>query len=87
MEERFQEVGAAFIADRQASVGQQPGQRPLDLPAVAAQPRVGLHSTPGDPRDDAPAAERLPAGPIVIALVGEQLVDAAGADQAARVAR
>ena len=43
MQERREEVSAALVADRQASVGQQPGQGPLHLPAVAAQPLTELH--------------------------------------------
>ena len=73
MQERLQDVGATLIADGQAPVGQQPGQGAFDLPAVAAQPLAGLHPTPGDPRADAPAAQRPPTGQIVVALVGVQL--------------
>jgi hypothetical protein len=73
MEERLQDVGPALIADRQAPVGQQPGQRPLDLPAVAAQPGAGLQPTPGDPRADPSAAQRPPAASKVVAFVGVQL--------------
>src|SRR5215207_2453109 len=47
-----QDIGAALGADPQAPVGQQPGQRPLELPAVAAQPpdwtpRRGKRQHPG----------------------------------------
>jgi hypothetical protein len=72
MQEPLQDVGAALVADRQAPVGQQPGQRPLDLPAMATQPGAGLHPTAGDPRRDAPAAQQLPAARVVIALITMQ---------------
>jgi hypothetical protein len=39
VQEPLQDVGTAFVADRETSVGQQPGQGPLDRPAVAAKPR------------------------------------------------
>jgi hypothetical protein len=73
MQECGQKVGAAFVADRQPSVGDQPGQRPFHFPSLSAQPRGGLHPTAGDPRSDAAAADRLPAGRVVIAFVGVQL--------------
>ncbi len=73
MQEGGQKVGAAFVADRQPSVGDQPGQRPFHLPSLSAQPDAGLHPTAGDPRSDAAAADRLPAGRVGIAFVGVQL--------------
>jgi hypothetical protein len=73
VQERGQEVGAALVADRQAPVGQQPGQRPLHLPALSAQPRVGLHPTPGDPRADPAPPQQLPAGWVVVALIAMEL--------------
>ena len=73
MEECGQEVGAALVADRQAPIGQQPGQGALHLPALAAQPLAGLHPTAGDPRRDVPAAQHPPAARGVIALVAMEL--------------
>jgi hypothetical protein len=43
MQERGQDVGAALVADRQAPVGQQPGQRPLDL---AEEDGAGQRTSP-----------------------------------------
>jgi hypothetical protein len=37
MQERGEDVGAALVADSQGAVGQRPGQRSLDLPAVTTQ--------------------------------------------------
>jgi hypothetical protein len=62
-------MSAALISDRGAAVGQQPGQGPLDLPSMAAQPLAGLHPTPGDPRGDAPATEHPSAARVVVAPV------------------
>ena len=73
MQERCEDVSAAFVADGQATVGQQPGQRAFDLPAVTPQPLAGFDPTPGDPRADASAAQRPPTGQIVVTLVGVQL--------------
>jgi hypothetical protein len=73
VEEGREDVGTALAAKGEAPVGQQPSQRPLHLPAVAAQPPVGLHPTPGDPRRDIPTAQHPPAGPEVVALIRVQL--------------
>jgi hypothetical protein len=73
MKECGQDVSAVLVADREAPVGQQPGQGAFDLPALSAQPLAGLQPTAGDPRDDAPAAQRPPAGREVVSLVAMQL--------------
>jgi hypothetical protein len=73
MQEPLQDVGAALVADGQAAVGQQPGQGAFDLPAVAAQPLAGLHSSAGDPRADPSMAQDPAAGWVVIAFVGVEL--------------
>ena len=51
-----EEVGVALVADGQAPVGQQPGQGPLDLPAMTAQQLTGLDATARDPRADPSSA-------------------------------
>jgi hypothetical protein len=73
VQERGQDVAAALVADREAPVGQQPGQRPLHLPAVATPPGVGLDPTPGDPGSAAPSAQQLAAARVVLALIAMQL--------------
>jgi hypothetical protein len=51
-------VGAlSFVSDGEPAVAEQPGDRPLDLPAVAAEPFAGLDARARDPRDETPAAE------------------------------
>jgi hypothetical protein len=54
------------------AVGQQPGRRPLDRPAVAPQPRVGLDPTPRDPGRDPSTAQRPRATRVVVAHIAVQ---------------
>jgi hypothetical protein len=51
---------------------QQPGDGPLDLPSVPAQPPGGLHPAAGDPGADPPLPQRPPAASEVVGLVGVQ---------------
>jgi hypothetical protein len=53
----------------QAPPTAQPGQGPLDLPAVPLQPRRGLDPTPGDPRPDPTAPQIDTVGRAVVGLV------------------
>lgn len=56
--EEGEEVAAfSFVPDGEAAVAEEPGDRPLDLPAVLAEPLAGLDTGTGDPRDEVPAAE------------------------------
>jgi hypothetical protein len=52
-EERFVDVVAAFVADAQAAVLVQPGDRALDDPALLAEPGAVRRLGSGDPRLDA----------------------------------
>jgi hypothetical protein len=72
MQERLQVGGVAAVADLQVAEAHQPGDGALHPPAVAPQAFTGLDAAPGDPRVDAPAAQRPPAAWIVIALIGVQ---------------
>jgi hypothetical protein len=56
VQECGEEVGVALVADDQSPVGQQPGQRSLDLPAMTAQQLTGLDATAGDLRADPSSA-------------------------------
>jgi hypothetical protein len=56
VQECGEEVGVALVADGQAPVGQQPGQRSLDLLAMTAQQLTGLDAMAGDPRADPSSA-------------------------------
>jgi hypothetical protein len=66
------DVGAAFVADGEAAVATEPGQRPLHDPAVAAQASAALDASSGDAREDAPAATGLSAVGKVVGLVRMQ---------------
>ena len=55
------DVCAALIAHLEPSKAIEPGQCPLDHPAIAPQPLTRLDATPSDARDDAPPAQRPPA--------------------------
>lgn len=73
-EEGFVYVGPAFPADSQAPEAVQPGNRPLDHPAVGAQASAVPCSSPGDRRDDAPSPDLITVDVMVIAAVREQRV-------------
>ena len=50
------DVVPAFVADAEATVLMQPSDRPLDDPALRAEPRAVRALRPGDPRLNATAA-------------------------------
>ena len=67
-------VKSAFIADAQAVHPRKPSQRALDHPAVAPQPLAAFNTSAGNARDDAALPASVAAAPMVIRLVGVQLV-------------
>src|SRR3954467_10273541 len=73
-QECAEQLGGALIAQGQPTVASQPGQRPLDDPAVPAEPLAGLHPATGNPRSNPPRSQPRPQMRIVIALVRVQLV-------------
>ncbi len=68
------DVGAALVADGEAAEAVEPGERPFDDPAVAAEPVAALDPAPGDARFDVAAAATATAAAMVKGLVGVQLV-------------
>ncbi len=68
----------ALVAYGEAAVAGEPGQGPLDHPALPPQARLVLHAPAGDAIGDAPLGQRGAAGGVVVALVGVQLGGAAG---------
>jgi hypothetical protein len=60
VKEGFVDVGAAFVADAEASVLVQPGEGALDDPALAAESGSVWCVAFGDERPDAAGAEFLP---------------------------
>lgn len=73
MQEGLMDVIAPFVADLQAAVSVEPGQRSFDNPAIAAKTLARLYASPCDTGNDASSSERLAATPIIVALVGVQL--------------
>jgi hypothetical protein len=83
-EERFVDVVAAFVADAQATVLVQPGDRALNDPALLAEPGAVRCFGGGDPRLDAAAAELAPSlARVVGAVAVEPFRSAAGTAAAA----
>src|SRR5262245_41894199 len=70
---------AAVEPDPQPAAAQQPGDRALDLPAMAAKPSRGLDPAPGDPHLDPTAAQVGPATRIVVGFVAVDLAGPAAA--------
>ncbi len=66
-------IRAPFIAHLEAAEAIEPGERPLDHPAIAPQPLTRLDAAAGDARNDATPAQRLPTARIIVALVGVKL--------------
>ncbi|MDQ0700963.1 hypothetical protein QF048_007490 [Streptomyces sp. W4I9-2] len=53
-----EEVAAfSFVPDGEAAVAEEPGDRPLDLPAMPSEPLTRLDTGAGDPCDEVPTAE------------------------------
>lgn len=56
--EEGEEVGAlSLVSDGEAAVAEEPGDRPLDLPTVSAEPLARLDARAGDTRDDSAFAQ------------------------------
>ena len=71
-------MSAAFVADAEAAVLMQPGDRPFDDPAAAAEPGSVRSLRPGDLRLDVPAAQLAPCVARVVGAVAVQLARAVG---------
>lgn len=66
-------VGPAFIAHREPTVARQPGERPLDHPAMPPQPGTGVDPASRDARADVASPQFRAAVPVIVGLVGVQL--------------
>ena len=84
-EEGFVDVGAAFVADAEAAVLMQPGDRSLDDPAASAEPGSVRPFWPGDLRLDVPSAQFVLSLPRVVGAVAVQRARAAARSAAASV--
>jgi hypothetical protein len=71
LEEGFVDVGAAFVADAEASVLVEPGDRALDDPALFAQAGSVLGALLGDDWADAAGSELAPVGARLVGAIAE----------------
>lgn len=67
-------MAGAFVANGDAAVATEPGDRPFDLPPVAVEPFAGLDALAGDPGRDPAVAQESAQVVAVVGLVGTQLV-------------
>ena len=68
------DVASALVASDEPAVAVDPGEGALDDPAMSAQLLAGLDAASGDAGRDPAAAAGLAAPPMVVCLVGVQLV-------------
>jgi hypothetical protein len=71
------DVGSAFVADAEASVLVQPGDRALDDPALLAQARAVLGSLLGDRGTDSAGSELAAVAARLVGAVSEHSLGAA----------
>jgi hypothetical protein len=74
MEEGRVEVVASLEADEQAAVAMEPGEVPLDDPAVSAELGLGLDALAGDARGDAATTKGATPRTGIVRLVSMELV-------------
>ena len=67
------DVGAALVADGQATVAGQPGEGAFHHPAMSAEAGAALDAAAGDARGDAADAAFPAAAAVVLGLVGVKL--------------
>jgi hypothetical protein len=67
------DIRSPLVPDRQSPVARQPGQGPLDHPAVPAQPLARLDALARDPHLDPAAMEEPSTARDVVRLVGMEL--------------
>lgn len=67
------DVSSTLVPNAQPPEAMQPAQRSFDHPSPTAQMFPAFDSSSGDPCLDTSAAQPLPVGSVVVALVGVQL--------------
>src|SRR5829696_9572834 len=72
-EKGLMDISPAFIADREATIAVEPGQRALDHPAMATEPLTGVDPFARDADTDVARGQGPAAARNVVALVGVQL--------------
>jgi hypothetical protein len=73
VERALEQVGPPFVTYTKAATTQQPGERALHHPAMAAEPLRRVDPTSGNPWGDAPSAQGTAEVRGVVGLVGVQL--------------
>jgi hypothetical protein len=67
------DVGVALVANLEATEAVEPGQCPLDDPAILPQSLTRLDATPCDARNDATSSQCLPTARIIVTLIGVEI--------------
>jgi hypothetical protein len=67
-------VGPSFVADEQSLEVVQPGERALDHPAIAAEPRAVLGVAAGDDRSNPSLTQQAPLVVRVVAAISDERV-------------
>jgi len=68
------DVRSALVADGQATVLGQPGERPFHDPAMPTEPVIALNPFASNPALDPPSSKKPPTARDVIALIGMELL-------------
>jgi hypothetical protein len=74
IEESKVQIGRALVTDGEPTEAVEPGEGPLDYPAIPSQLLTGLDPTSSDATADAALAQVVPTAGIVVALIGMQFV-------------
>ena len=70
VQQPLEQVGPSFVADTEAATAEQPRERALHHPSMAAQPLAGVDASPGDSWGNAARAQRTPQVRGVVGLAG-----------------
>ena len=68
------QIRPAFVADREPTIRQQPGERPLDYPPVSSKPSARILAPPGDAYLNAAFVQSPPAMREVVTFVRVQFL-------------
>jgi hypothetical protein len=67
-------ISSPLVADPQATIAVQPGERPFDDPAMFTKSFTAFNSLPGDPGSDPTLSQNLAVTPTVVSLVSVQFL-------------
>ena len=63
VQQPLEQVGPSFVADTEAATAEQPRERALHHPSMAAQPLAGVDASPGDSWSNAASSAAHGVGP------------------------